>query len=245
MRNLLLIGLLFSNAVCSAQTSDPFYEKLLAKHRQGDHVAVLKKAEGLMEDDKTKKDPDPYLLAAMCHLSLYRSDDPKLKESNKGGVREALKLAAKAASKDKEGALLAQHPEFLNDLRKEGVTLASVHVADADYRKANGIFKQILAFAPQDDNVRMAKAVTDIRMNYAPEGERLMAEALPRLDSAYRDLAYVPDPISAPLLRDAFLYCIDHLKMTGQIEAAKNAAFVARIIYPLDEDIKFKAESLK
>ncbi len=245
MRVLLSIALVLASAVSWAQTSDPFYEKLLAKHRQGDHVAVLKKAEGLMEDDKAKKDPDPYLIAAMCHLALYRADDAKLKESHKGGLREALKYTAKAASKDKEGTLLAQHSEFLNDLRKEGIALASVHVAEADYRKANGIYKQILAFAPQDDNVRMAKAVTDIRMNYAAEGEKLFAEALPRLDSAYRDLAYVPDPISASLLRDAFLYCIDHLKMSGQLEAAQNAAFVARIIYPLDEDIKFKAESLK
>lgn len=245
MRGFGFIFPLLISAVAWAQTSDPTFEKLLAKHRQGDHVAVLKKAESYMEDDKAKKYPDPYLLAGMCQFALYRSDDPKLKEAYRSGLREALKLVAKAASKDKDGAILSHHRDFLNDLKKEGIALAVSQSAEADFRKANGTYKQIMAFDPADDNVRMAKAVTDIRMNYAAEGEKLISETLPRLENSYRDMAYVPDPVSSVLLRDAFLYILDHLSRTGQREAGQNAAFTARIIFPLDDDIKLKAEALK
>lgn len=241
-----VVALLLMTLSLKAQVVDAVLDKLAAKFSQGDYEWVLKKAEALMEDDKTKKDPEVYLWAAMCNLALYRSDDPKLKDTYRAGLRDALKYAAKAASKDQgDHTFMIAQKDFVNDLKKEGIALALIHVQENDMRKANHVYKQLLTFAPEDDNIRFAKAITDLKMNNVAEAEKLIAEALPRIEASYRDLSFRPDPVSSPILRDAVVYYIDHLAMNNLTDSARHAAFVGRIIFPLDEDIKFKAESLK
>lgn len=245
MRLLPVIGLLLLHLTASGQVVDAALDKLASKFHQADFVWVLKKAEALMDDDKAKKDPEPFMWAAMCYFELHRSEDPKLSDTYRNGLREALKLAAKSASKDKDGTFIAKQTEFLNELKKEGIAIAQAHAAEQDYRKASHVYKQVMSFNPEDDNVRFAKAVIDLRMNNVAEAEKLIAQSLPRIEASYRDLSFKPDPVSSPLLRDAVIYYIDHLAMNNLRDSARYAAFVGRIIFPLDEDIKFKAESLK
>lgn len=229
-----------------AQVVDASLTKLEPKYEAGDYEWVLKKAEALMEDDKAKKNPEVYIWAAMCNLALYRSEDAKLKEAYRGGLRDALKYAAKAASKDKgERAFMLAQKDFITDLKKEGIALALSYVQENDMRKANHVYKQMMTFDPTDDNIQFAKAITDLKMNNTAEAEKLISEAFPRLETSYRNLSFTPDPISSPLLRDAVVYYIDHLAMRQQTDSARHAAFVGRIIFPLDEEIKQKAESLK
>lgn len=245
MRTLPVIALLLLALRMEAQVVDGMLDKLADKFSQADYAWVLKKAEAMMDNDKTRSDPEPYMWASMCHYELALSEDEQVRNLHKGGVRDALKLAAKSASKDKEGKFTAAQSEYLSELKREGIALALEHVQNDDLRKANHIYKQILTFAPEDDNVRLAKAVTDLKMNNTSEAEKLISEALPRIEANYRDLSFKPDPISSPLLRDAMLYYIDHLELQSQRAMARDAAFVGRIIFPLDEEMRFKAESLK
>lgn len=239
------IVLLLLNLPVQGQVVDAALDKLASKFDQADFVWVLKKAEALMDNEKTKRDAEPCMWAAMCYFELYRSEDVKLSDSYRNGLREALKLAAKSAAKDKDGSFIAKQSEFLTELKKEGLMLAQEYADEQDYRKANHVYKQIMTFDPKDDNVRFAKAVIDLKMNNVAEAEKLITESLPRIEASYRDLSFKPDPVSSPLLRDAVLYYIDHLAMNNLRDSARDAAFVGRIIFPLDEDIKFKAESLK
>jgi len=246
MRYTTVILLLLLSLHLQAQVADAGLTKLVPKYEAGDYEWVLKKAEALMEDDKAKKDPEVYMWAAMCNLALYRSEDPKLKDAYRGGLRDALRYAAKAASKDKnERAFMLAQKDFIAELKKEGIALALTYMQENDMRKANHVYKQIMTFDPTDDNIQFAKAITDLKMNNIAEAEKLIAEAFPRLESSYRDLSFTPDPISSPLLREAVVYYIDHLAMYHRTDSARHAAFVGRIIFPLDEEIKQKAESLK
>lgn len=245
MRLLLSIALLMLALPLRAQVVNAALDKLAEKFAKADYEWVLKKADGMMTNDKTKKDPEPFMWAAMCHFELYRSEDENVQDLNRSGLRDALRLAARAAAKDRDGTFIAAQQVFLNELKKEGIALASAHLAEDDARKAGHIYKQILTFDPDDDNIRFAKAISDLKMNNTAEAERLIAEALPRIEASYRDLSFRPDPVSSPLLRDAVMYYIDHLAMYDMRDSAREAAFVGRIIFPLDEDFKFKAESLK
>ncbi len=245
MRNLLTIPALFISTAICAQVVNGTQDKLDVKYAVGDYEWVFKKAEGLMDNDKFKKDPEPFLWAAMCQLQFHRMDDEKLNAKYPKGLSEALKLTAKAASKDKDGTFMSEQKDFLEDLKQEAVTAVAEHLAAKDYRKANAILKQVLVFVPVDDYIRMAKGYTDLRLGNTAEGERLMAEAMPSLDASYRDLAYKPDPVSSPLLREALVFYIGHLKDSGQRQQAREASFSGRIIFPLDEEVKGLAEALK
>jgi len=226
-----------------AQVVNGTEDKLAERFGKSDYEWVLKKAEGLMSNDKTRKDPEGYMWASMCHLQLSRSEDEKIRNNYRNGLREALKLAAKSASKDKEGSFIADQSEYLTELKKEGVAMAQAHLAEEDHRKANYLFKQMMMFAPEDQNIVLAKGVTDLQMNNTMEGERLCAEALPRIEAKYRDLSHRPDPTSAPLLRASIIYYINHLGRSDLRDDARNASFVARIIFPLDEEVKTLAEA--
>lgn len=245
MRLLPAIALLIMALPLRAQVVDAALDKLAERFAKADYEWVLKKADAMMANDKTKKDPEPYMWAAMCHFELHRSENEGLRDSYRSGLRDALRLAARAAAKDRDGTFMAAQRDFLNALKKEGIALAQTHVSEDDFRKAGHIYKQILTFDPDDDNIRFAKAVTDLKMNNTTEAERLIAESLPRIEASYRDLSFRPDPVSSPLLRDAVMYYIDHLAMQNMRDSARDVAFVGRIIFPLDEDFKFKAESLK
>jgi hypothetical protein len=246
MRTLGIVCFLMIAACANAQVVDAAMDKWIPKYNEGEFEWVLKKAEALMEDEKAKKTPEPYMWAAMCNLALYRSEDAKLKDTYKAGLRDALKFAAKAATKDsKEMEFISAQKDFLTDLKKEGIALAQSYIDAQDVRKANYTFKQILAFDPKDDNIQFAKAITDIKMSNTVDADKSIAEALPRLEANYRDLNFKPDPISSPLLRDAVIYYIDHLTMLNLKDSALQAVFIGRMIYPLDEEIKKKGESLK
>jgi tetratricopeptide (TPR) repeat protein len=246
MRALTVITLMLIGLQVQAQVVGAGMTKLVTKYDAGEYEWVLKKAEALMEDDNAKKDPETYMWAAMCNLVLFHSDDPKLKETYRGGLRDALKYTAKAASKDKEDrAFISAQKDFITDLKRQGIALALTYVQENDMRKANHIYKQIMTFDPADVNVQFAKAITDLKMNNTAEAEKLIAEALPIIENSYRDLSFVPDPVSSPLLRDAVVYYIDHLAMHNLADSARHAAFVGRIIFPLDEEIKQKAASLE
>lgn len=245
MRLVVFIVVMIISLHADAQVVNCTLKKLESKYADRNYEWVLKKAEALMEDNNLKKSPEPYMWAAMCHLALYRSEDAKVKDLNKGGLREALKYAAKSATKDKNGEFINAQRDFLNELKGEGVAVALEYMATQDVRKANHVYKQILLFNPTDDNIQFVKGVTDIKMNNLAEAEKSISESLPRIESNYRDLSFTPDPISSPLLREAVIYYIDHLAMNNRTDSARHAAFVGRIIFPLDETIKQKAESLK
>jgi tetratricopeptide (TPR) repeat protein len=245
MRELYLLFLLMLPLGLAAQVVNATHDKLEVKYAVGDYEWVYKKAEGLMDDDKFKKDPEPFLWAALCQLQFHRTGDEKLKAKYPKGLAEALKLTAKAASKDKDGSFMPDQREFIDELKEEAVAVVIEHLAAKDYRKANGILKQVLAFDPGDDYIRLSKGYTDLRTGNTAEGERLAAEALPRLDSSYRDLAYRPNPISSPLLREALVSYIIHLRDSGQRQLAREASLSGRIIFPLDEEVKGLAEELR
>ena len=246
MRTLGVVCFLTIASCSQAQVVDATMDKWIPKYNAGEFEWVLKKAEALMEDEKAKKTAEPYMWAAMCNLALYRSEDAKLKDTYKAGLRDALKYAAKAATKDsKDLVFIAAQKEFLSDLKKEGIALAQSYIDAKDVRKANYTYKQILTFDPKDDNIQFAKAVTDIKMSNTVDADKSIAESLPRIEANYRDLSFKPDPISSPLLRDAVIYYIDHLTMLNLKDSARHAVFVGRMIYPFDEEIKKKGESLK
>jgi tetratricopeptide (TPR) repeat protein len=239
----LAVSLFFLDA--NSQVANPEFDKVAKRFEQGKYESALETAEALIDNDKHKKKPEPYLWASMCYYEISKSDDEKLLERWKSPMRNALKYAGKAVSKDDDGSLVEDNSEYFLTMKEEGVAEAMSWEKEGNYRKASYTYKQILNFAPRDAYVKFAKGVTDIRLNSYGEAERVLQEALPELQEKYRDLDYEPDPITSPLLKPNVMFYIDHLVENSYADSALNLARSARVFFPLDEEVKQRLESLE
>jgi len=242
---LLLLGFLltFSTAIFS-QVSNPEFDKIAKKFEKGSWESALESAESLIDNDKHRKKPEPYLWAAMCFYELSKSEDEKIQERFKSALRDALKYAGKAVSKDNNGDIVKDNADFFDTMKKEGLAYAKGYESEDDFRKAQYTYKQILKFAPNDPYIQFTKGVTDIRMSSMYEAEREIKASFPILEENYRNLEYQPDPISSPLLKPAVIYYADHLIGSNFTDSAKTVLLSARVFFPLDEEIKQKLQDL-
>ena len=241
----LTVFIIFLCSLTYAQVANPEFEKVAKKYNKGSYESALESAEALIDNDKHRKKPEPYLWASMCHYAIYNSDDEKLKSRFKSALRDALKYAGKAVQKDKNGNVVENNSEYFETMKREGVAYAQEYERDENYRKALYTYKQILKFDPADANVLFAKGVMDLRQNASFEAEKAISASFPILQENYRDMDFVPDPISSPLLNDAVKYYIDKLIEDAYVDSARNVTLAARVIFPLDEEIKSKLAELK
>lgn len=233
------------NSSLYAQVNNAEFDNVAKKYEKGSFESALESAEALMDNDKYRKNPEPYLWASMCFYELSKSDDEKIKERYKSAFRDALKFAGKAVSKDKEGSIVTDNQEYFDLMKKEGIAAARAFEKENDYRKASYTYKQLQDIAPNDAFIQFAKGVTDIRLSSMFEAEREIKASFPILEENYRNLDYKPDPISSPLLKEAVVYYIDHLTEVNYLDSAKTVLLTARVFFPLDEEIKGKLEGLK
>lgn len=244
MRLTLFILFLTTATLTFGQVIDPEFGAVEKKFDKGNFESALEGADALIDNDKHRKKPEPYLWASMCYLEIHRSDDEKLAERFKSALRDALKYAGKAYSKDKSGDFVKKHSEYFSEMKKEGISLAQSYEREEDYRKAQYTYKQLLKFAPEDAFIQFAKGVMDVRLSSLYEAEREISESFPVLESNYRNLDYVPDPISSVLLKPAVVYYADHLIENNYVDSARTVLLSARVFFPLDNELKEKLEGL-
>lgn len=228
----------------NAQVVNPVHDNLAEKFEAGKIESVLMKAEKLMDNDKYKKSPEPYLWASICYLELHRSDDAKIQAYYKSALKNAQRYAAKAAGKDKEGNFIRENWDFIQDLKKESLELAKKQIDKSDYRKANYTFKQLTKIDPTDDNALFLKGVMDLRLNNGADASRNISKAMTSLNLKYRDLDYQPDRNSASLVQDQILFYLDQLINTEQLDSARKVVFSARLFFPLDKEVNKRYEDL-
>tara|TARA_R110000868_G_scaffold181931_2_gene422885 strand:+ start:218 stop:955 length:738 start_codon:yes stop_codon:yes gene_type:complete len=243
---LILLGfvLSFFSVAVFGQVSNAEFDKVAKKYEKGSFESALESTEALIDNDKHRKKPEPYLWASMCFYQIHLSDNEKLKERFKSALRNALKYAGKAVSKDKNGDIVKDNLAYFEVMKKEGLAAAKEYESANDYRKALYTYKQILKFTPNDPFIQFAKGVTDIRMSSMYEAEKEIKKSFPVLEGNYRNLEYKPDPISSPLLKPSVIYYADHLVSSNFTDSARKVLLSARVFFPLDEEIKQKLEDL-
>ena len=245
IRLLLVSALCLIQSLAISQVINPEFDNVAKKFEQSKFESALETAEALMDNDKHRKKPEPYLWASMCYYEISKSDDEKLLERWKNPMRNALKYAGKAVSKDKNGNLVENNAEYFALMKEEGIAEALQWEKEENYRKSSYAYKQILEFAPEDVYVQFAKGVTDIRLNAFFDAERTIREAFPIIEESFRDLNYEPDPISSPLLKPNVLYYIDHLIENSYADSARKVTMAARVFFPLDEEVKSKLQAIE
>ena len=79
MRYVTLLLFLIFQLDALAQVANAEFNNVAKKFEKGSYESVLESAESLIDNDKHRKKPEPYLWASMCYYQIHLSDDEKVK----------------------------------------------------------------------------------------------------------------------------------------------------------------------
>lgn len=129
-----LFILLVSTLTLNAQA--PGYDDLKILYADANYEKLVKVAENYTLKEDLKKDPIPFIWLAkgLYKISLSGSDDEKYKTAYK----DAIGAMGKALKNDKDGTLLSDHQEFIDEFQNSLVEMINNDLAAKDYNKASG-----------------------------------------------------------------------------------------------------------
>ncbi len=206
--------LFFASTLFSATAqTDKDYKDLLTLFVGEKYDKCLYKAEGYTLDEKTKKDPLPYLYMSRCYFEMSKRDEFKEKYPN--AFKDAMKYISKYGSKDKEKVYAAEYEDFFIALRKAAIAEAESMMDTEKFSKAKQLYDQVLDMDPNDagaqlmlglafgalkskkeseEGIKKAKAIlTEKKASQSPEQLALLKEAITRhataLSGTNRDAA--------------------------------------------------------
>ena len=138
MKNLL--SLLFIVVLSNLSLAQPpEYDDLKILYADADYEKLAKVAGSYTEKDNTKKDILPYIWLGkgLYKISLSGTTDEKFKNAYKDAIKY-LKKGMRYDLKYNDGAVFAEHEEFLNKFQMSLVEIIDNEVAAESYRRAFG-----------------------------------------------------------------------------------------------------------
>jgi hypothetical protein len=200
----------------------------------------------MTEDDKYKKDPEPFLYLSMAFYQISQSNDEKLKTDYPKALADAVKFATKFRSKDKEGTWYQDNKDYFEELKKAAIADAMPYVDD-DKKRRNAVtaFKNLSKAIPEDHNILFYKGVLETMARNEAEADRNIIDAMKGLSASYADSKYKPSKSSAYLLEDGMIRWADLLIQKSYVDSARKTLDVwGKQFFPNSEKIKSKAESI-
>ena len=212
-----LIALVFSLGHVQAQ--DPKYDAMLEDMVDGKYERVLFRAIKFTEQEKTKKDPEPYAYMAQAYLKIHQSDDPALKEDYPKALKESLKYCTKFIKKDKESEYVPDLLDFIEDLRAETIAAADTEMDAEKYTRAKSLYAYLSKLDGSDPSAYVmlgmanyyAKSTRDAEENWNI-ATQLMGSMTGRTPVAEQTEIYRDEPLTESM---------QSLLKTGLIRAAE------------------------
>lgn len=246
MKHLLPLIFIFSILNASAQVVGGMDFKLEKLYMDEKWEDLGFKAIRMTEDDKYKKDPEPFLYVSMAFFQISQGNDAKLQEEYPKALADAVKYATKFRSKDKEGTWYQDNKDYFEELKKVSIADASIHVDDPKKRRvAVTSYKNLNKAVPEDFNILFFKGVLESMNRNDAEADRNIVEAMNGLATAYADPKYKPSKASVNLLEDGMMRWADLLIEKSYVDSARKTLDVwGTKFFPNSEKIKTKAESI-
>lgn len=246
MRHLLPILLFIGTTHATAQVVGGMDFKLEKLYNEEKWEDLGDKALKMTEDDKYKKDPEPFLYLSMAFYKISQSDDTKLKTDYPKALADAVKYATKFRSKDKDGVWYNDNKDYFEELKKAAIAEALPFVDD-DKKRRNAVtsFKNLSKAIPEDHNILFYKGVLETMARNEAEADRNIIDAMSGLAKAYSDPKYRPSKSSVHLLEDGMIRWADLLIQKSYADSARKTLDVwGAQFFPNSEKIKAKSESI-
>jgi len=135
------------------------------------------------EDDELRKDPIPYLYAAMSYFEI--SKIASLSEKHPDALKLSQKYAYKYRKKDKGDTYTDKYSGFLTALKDSSNRKAQYYFRQEQYRKAASQYKYIVRFDPDDPIMQLWQGICEIKAKNVGEGERNLGLGMEKIDDNY------------------------------------------------------------
>ena len=219
-----LCALMFS--MPEAQAQDPKYSRMLEDLVDGKYERVLFRAIGFTENDKTKKDPEPYAYMARAYLLIHQSDDPQLTESYPKALKESLKYCTKFIKKDKEMEYVPDLMDFIEELRAETAAAADTEMDAEKYTRAKSLYAYMAKLDKTDPAAYVmlglanyyAKSTRDAQENWET-AMQIMGSMTGRIAASEETELYRDEPLTETmnaLLKTGLIKASEQLDADGQ-----------------------------
>ena len=225
-------------------------EKNLKSYQKLDNYYVTDKfdkcvdaAMGYTENDKTSKDPEPYLYTSMGFLGVYRNPDKytlKKYPDFKDPLRKALNYFGKFRKRDKTGEAFQSNGLFVSELKTETINFMNDLLAQekTDKTRMGGYAREIGKAFYDDGTMLLLSATHLVLSGNAGDGVKLV-------DSCYKHLSAIEEPKfdepETACLSKYFVQYTDYLlsqKKKESTDKAKTLIELAAKLLPADAVIK-------
>lgn len=231
----LIIGLfIFQKAGLSQSEKD--MDKMLFYYVDEKYEKLLDMAMGFVEDDKTRRNPVPYIYVSRAYYEMSKIEE--YDEIYPRAFRESVKYAVKFRKKDKEGEFIEENAEYVDILKMQTFELADSYYQTEKYSKAKTYFKYLTGMDPEDWGSWFLRGVTESRLNMRSESEISLKTAIDGLASVDTDIVdrYLPGELM--LLKKGILNYSEFMKEKGKMDEAKEIIVMG---YPyFEEDNEYK-----
>ena len=246
MRNLRIMllffaGLLFLKPDVSGQSQKDL-DKMLFYYVDGKYEKLLDLAMKYVENDKTRRNPIPYLYVSkayyeMSKLEEYDEDYPR-------AFRDAVKYAVKYRKKDKAGEYVAENEEYFDQLRVQVFEMADNYYSIGKYSKAKTWYKYLTGMDPQDWGAWFLRGVVEMRLNMRSDAATSIQTAidgLGGLDQATFD-NYMEG--KAEVLKRGIITYVEYMKELGKMTEAKEVIGLGYEYFKEDNEYKMTYDEI-
>ncbi|MBL4625305.1 MAG: hypothetical protein JKY42_09235 [Flavobacteriales bacterium] len=242
---LLFFGTILLNSIAQEETEtnvgDSFL-KLKEMYEKEKYEDCAYKAESMTMKDKFRSNAEPYLFLAMCNYRIHEKGGEHLEAEYPKAYSDAFKYAGKFRKKDKKNKLYDEYREFFDQLKDAGVRDAIDYYLSSNFRKAASTLKKVSKIVPDDQAIKFAKGVCDMRANNLSEGGLWIKESAIELQKFAKDGNYKKDPATDEMLADAFVFYSDFLMEKSEADSAKHTIQLGKELlgdhYKIEEQYK-------
>ena len=235
MKKIFTLFLLFITLGGMAQEE---YDDLLNLLIDEKYEKLVYKAEKYTVNDKTKRDPLPYLYMSIgffeiSKISEFDEDYPK-------AFKNALKYAAKYKKKDKESEHFDDHTEYFDDLRKAAIIEAETFNDMEKYAKSKAYYKNLYQLDDQDAGAYIYSGVVLERMKAGKEAEVLYELAQEVLEGGCSGLT----DTQMEYLKTGLIWMADYYAENGRGSEAKDWMELGMEFFEEDKEYKVTYNNL-
>jgi tetratricopeptide (TPR) repeat protein len=152
------------------------YDPILFMIIDREYEKAISKLERFQKKDKTRRDPEPYLLMSMAYYEI--SKDESLREEYPRAFRDAIKFAYKGARYDKEGEYVEKHSAYVSELKIEIMKEARFYYDEGSWRKSVTNAKYVTRIDPNDLAALLLKGSGEMRGRNEFQGKMTFEEAI-------------------------------------------------------------------
>lgn len=248
LRLLCIIGCLFTSPMTSwSQEDDPplipqeDFDDLLMWMVDGKFEKVLYKAIRYTENDKTSKEPLPYVFMSMAFFKISETSDAELLEDYPGALKNALKYASKFVKKDREKNHYSAYTAYFNDLRRATMNEAEMFVDNEKFTKAKSYYKYLYTLDREDPGAWLMYGTVLWKNNSKRDAQESWAKAMEILTS-YGGKGL--EEVQVDLLKYGVIYTAEMLSDLGDRSGAFNWLDITNDLFSDDREMQAVRRSM-